>query len=79
MKITAKLFATLRDYAPPGAAGRSFEQDVSPNVTVGNMLDKWSVPENVTLLIFVNSVHADRNHVLNEGDILAVFPPIAGG
>ena len=79
MKITAKLFATLRSHAPPGTCGTAFEDEVPAETTVTDMLRKWRIPEGVTLIVFVNSVHADRDRILEDGDILAVFPPIVGG
>ncbi len=30
-------------------------------------------------LVAVNEEHAQRNHPLNEGDTLAIFPPVSGG
>jgi len=30
-------------------------------------------------LIAVNEEHAHRNHPLNDGDTLAIFPPVSGG
>lgn len=30
-------------------------------------------------LVAVNEEHAQRNHPLNDGDTLAIFPPVSGG
>lgn len=30
-------------------------------------------------LVAVNEEHAHRNHPLNDGDTLAIFPPVSGG
>ncbi len=79
MKVTAKLFATLRDHAPLGSSGRAFEVEAAAGATVQELLDAWEIPGDMPLLILVNSVHATRDHVLRDGDVLAVFPPIAGG
>jgi len=79
VQVTAKLFATLRGHAPPGSTGGAFAQDVDGATTVGDLLAKWRIPEDFPLIIFVNSVHADRERVVEDGDIIAVFPPIAGG
>ncbi len=79
MKITAKLFAGLRSYAPPGTDGHVFEQDIGSGRTVGDLLAQWHVPEATILLIFVNAAHAGKDHVLADGDILAVFPLVGGG
>ncbi len=79
MKVTAKLFATLGSHTPPGLTGNSFVQEIDSSTTVEQLLRKWEIPEDMPLIILVNAVHADKDQVLNDGDILAVFPPIAGG
>lgn len=30
-------------------------------------------------LVAINEEHAHRNHPLNDGDTLAIFPPVSGG
>jgi len=30
-------------------------------------------------LVAVNEEHAQRNHPLNDGDTVAIFPPVSGG
>ena len=55
--------------------------------------DTWEIPEGSTVaqvlkilnlseegkVFLINSRQADKQRVLNEGDVLAIFPPIAGG
>jgi len=79
MKITVKLFANLRELLPEGGDGGSASMEVADGTTVGRVLDGLQVPGNMKLLILVNSAHADKDRVLEPGDVLAVFPPIAGG
>ena len=77
MKITVKLFANLRELLPEGGGSASME--VADGTTVDRVLDGLQVPGNMKLLILVNSAHADRDRALEPGDVLAVFPPLAGG
>lgn len=30
-------------------------------------------------LVAVNEEHSDRNHLLRDGDTVAIFPPVSGG
>jgi molybdopterin synthase sulfur carrier subunit len=32
-----------------------------------------------SVLVAVNEEHAQRNHPLNDGDTVAIFPPVSGG
>ena len=79
MKITAKLFGKLRSHAPPGTEGNVFEEEIDEDAVVEDLLKEWNVPEGITLLILVNSAHKGKEHMLQDGDTLAIFPPVAGG
>lgn len=79
MEITLKLFATLRDYLPAGSKDNAMTLSLGKGAAIGDVLKTISIPEDIKLTIFVNGVHADKGRVLEQGDVLAVFPPIAGG
>ena len=74
MKITVKLFATLRDFGP-----EIQEMSVPENTTVGSVVTSLSLPEDIPLLTIVNGVHTKPEAILQEGDVLALFPPVGGG
>jgi len=52
---------------------------VRKGTTVDDLLDKLSIPPRVTNIVMINGVHKDRKTELEEGDVVSVFPPIAGG
>ena len=83
MKVTLKLYATLADYLPAGARNNRVELEVADAVTVNAILAPFSLPPKLMHLVLVNGVfvppEARASTVLNEGDALAVWPPIAGG
>lgn len=70
MKITFKLFATLTDYLPL-AARRA------------NLIEPFGLPPRLVHLVMVNGHYiqpAERlTRTLVDGDVLAIWPPIAGG
>jgi len=74
MKITVKLFATLRDFGP-----KIQEMSVSENSTIEKAIKSLNLPEEIPLLTIVNGVHTDPEEMLKEGDVLALFPPVGGG
>ncbi|MHB1125124.1 MAG: sulfur carrier protein ThiS [Ramlibacter sp.] len=84
MKITFKLFAMLTDYLPaPARAGNVMELEVPPGATIAQVVEQFALPPKLVHLVLVNGSYvapeARRTHVLQEGDTLAIWPPIAGG
>ena len=78
MKVTLQLFANLRKLLPPGGDGASCVLEMAAGATVGQALARLKVPTE-PLIVFVNSRHAEMDQELKEGDVIAAFPPIAGG
>lgn len=76
MKITIKLFATLRQ-----GRFKIGEFEYPEGTTVGQVLDKLIISrqEMEIGIIFINGKHADFSTIIKAGDILAIFPPVAGG
>lgn len=74
MKITIKLFATLRQ-----GRFKVEEQELPAGTTVVNVIDKLSIPHTELGIIFLNGKHTELDTILNEQDVLAVFPPVGGG
>ncbi len=74
MKITIKLFATLRK-------GRFEERimDLPEGVKIGQVIRQIALPEKEVNLIFINGRNADFNTLLSEGDTVSFFPPVGGG
>lgn len=84
MKITFKLFATLTDYLPAHArVGNLMELDVAPDASILQIIEPFGMPPKLVHLVLVNGhyIAPDKRptHTLQEGDVLAIWPPIAGG
>lgn len=79
MKVEVRLFANLAKLLPPGSQNKRATMTVKKGATVDELLGKLSIPPKITNIVMVNGVHKDRKTVLNEGDVVSVFPPIAGG
>lgn len=73
MKVTVKLFASLRKF---GADEQVIE--LPENATIDDAIDSLHIPK-TALLRIVNGEHCPSKHTLKDGDELALFPPIAGG
>lgn len=83
MKITLKLFATLADYLPEGARGNATELEFNSPPTVAALIESFQLPPRLVHLVLVNGnfvgPEARAQRVLDAGDTLAIWPPIAGG
>ena len=76
MQVTVRLFAGLRERA--GTAERQLDlPDGSAVEDAWNELDLGTQPPG--LLFAINRRYVESDHVLNEGDELAVIPPVSGG
>lgn len=84
MQITLKLFATLTDYLPDAARRDNLVQlTLAEGATVAQAYAPFSLPDKLVHLVLVNgrfiAPEHRASHVLVEGDVLAIWPPIAGG
>jgi sulfur carrier protein ThiS len=84
MRITFKLFASLTDYLPFDARRSNFvELDVAPDAPISQIIEPFGLPPKMVHLVLVNGsyIAPDKRltQTLREGDVLAIWPPIAGG
>ncbi len=79
MKIELKLFASLERYMPEGSSRHAPRKlDVEEGTTIQALLEELRVPIPSVKTIFLNSVHAQGDEILKDGDRIGVFPPVAG-
>ena len=74
MKVTVKLFASLRK--------GKFDMETreySPGTKISQVIDELNIPKDQVSIIFVNNRHAEPERQLDDGDVVAFFPPIGGG
>jgi len=79
MKIEIILYASLACHLPAERSGNSCVLEISEGSTIRDVLASLDVPEDAPRILFLNGRHAKADQPLENGDRLAVFPPIAGG
>jgi molybdopterin converting factor small subunit len=79
ISIELALFATLRIYNPNGESSEPFKMQVPEGSTVAYLLETLKIPPGESKQVFINSCRQELDYVLQEGERVAVFPPIAGG
>lgn len=83
MQVTLKLFASLSEFLPPGHQNNQIKLDVPESTTVSGLLDQYHLPPKLVHLVLINGSYvepSDRpSRTLVQNDVLAVWPPVAGG
>jgi molybdopterin synthase sulfur carrier subunit len=84
MKITFKLFASLTDYLPQQVRyDNQIALEVAPGATILQIIEPFGLPEKMVHLVLINGRYIapeDRATLaLQADDVLAIWPPIAGG
>ncbi len=81
MKATVKLFAMLREKA----GTPELQVELPESSTVADLLKKVEglfpgLPSSAPVtMIAVNSEYVERSHPLQDGDEVALIPPVSGG
>ena len=83
MQITIKLYAMLTDYLPANAEKNVCTLELADNTTVEQVIRQLQLPERYVHLVLLNGIYINHDRLaetlLNEADILAIWPPVAGG
>jgi sulfur carrier protein ThiS len=80
MQITIHLLANYRRYLPDPQSGHpGYQHEVAPGTSAGDVLADLPIPPTDVFTFFVNGRHAERDQVLQAGDILSIFPAVGGG
>ena len=79
MKIEIALYATLSKYLPPDAQNRKAALEVKEGATVREVMSQLGIPRDLPNILLVNGRQAPEETVLKDGEILSIFPPLAGG
>ena len=74
MKITGKFFATLRINRD-----KQIFMEVPTETTIDDVLLSLKVSKDEATILLVNGRAKTAEHVLQDGDIISLFPPVGGG
>ena len=82
--ITFKLYATLQDLLPAGTKRNATPIRIAADASLNEIIDRFKVPRELAHLVLVNGhfrcvADRDARGALQEGDVLAIWPPVAGG
>lgn len=74
MKVTIKLFATLR-------IGRDkiLERNYPEGILIKDIVEDLEIDKNDIAILLRNGISAKMDNKPSDGDTLSIFPPIGGG
>ena len=84
MKIDVRLFANLRDRFPSGDRGRG-TVSLPSGASVQDLLDHLEIPQRSAQMVLVDGQQVARDRtartaiLLEIGQTVSIFPPLAGG
>jgi sulfur carrier protein ThiS len=84
MRITFKLYASLSQYLPADARrSNQMALEVPDAASIAQIIEPFGMPEKLVHLVLINGVYVAPEQRLGfvpkDGDVLAIWPPIAGG
>lgn len=80
MNITVLYFASLADKAKKGQEVLTLDSQISlPNLYTKLQSEHGFELDSSQVRVAINDEFADWNDTINEGDIVAFIPPVAGG
>jgi sulfur carrier protein ThiS len=84
MRITFKLFAQLQDFLPAEARKtNSFSLEIAEGSSVAQVIERFNLPPRLVHLVLLDGAFVppgDREaRLLQDGETLAIWPPVAGG
>ena len=81
IQVELRLLAGMKSHREGGGApnnGAVFV-GVPLGATLAGFLDQAGIDQGRTLVVLVNGRYAAFESMLNDGDVVSVFPPVAGG
>ena len=79
MRVEVRLFATLARYLPQPSQTDSTSLDIADGSTVGDVAAALGIPADLSRITLVNDTEGDDSCRLYSGDVVTLFPPLAGG
>ena len=79
MRVDVQLHATLAAFLPPTSRDGIAVLEVGADATVADVIAALSIPGDLSRIVLVNGHDVGDDARLRPGDVVDVFPPLAGG
>ncbi len=80
MRVEVRVFAHFSDYLPPeDRKERGCLIELPEGSLISDIIHRLGIPENEVNLLMRNDQQVLKDEILADGDVVGIFPPIAGG
>ena len=79
IEVEVRLFNVLRKYRPREARADAFPMKLPDGAALEDLLRLLELPRDEVHLTLVNGLHREITHGLRSGDVVSLFPFVAGG
>jgi molybdopterin converting factor small subunit len=79
VRVEVRLFATLERFLPADSREGTAVLDVPEGSTAADVARRLGIPAGLERVLLINGREADAEQAVSAGDVLDLFPPLAGG
>jgi molybdopterin converting factor small subunit len=79
IRVSVRLFATLRRFFPDYNPDKGIELDVVEGTTVESLIQTLRLPPNEARVVLINGISKKPTDPVKEGDQVSLFTPLGGG
>lgn len=84
MKIELRMFMKFKTYYPSDSSDGKAMISLKDGATFADLLDTLAIPRDEPKLVIINGISWGVSDTVNaetlsDGDVVAIFPPAAGG
>jgi len=79
VRVEVRLFATLERFLPSGSRDGVAVLDVPEGSSAADVARRLGIPAGFDRVLLVNGREAEPERTLAPGDVLDLYPPLAGG
>jgi molybdopterin converting factor small subunit len=79
LRVYVKLFGVFRRYLPNGSEKPSFWLEIGNEAMIEDLFTLFGIPGDLPNVIVCNHRIARKEDILQNGAVVAIFPPLAGG
>lgn len=79
VRVEVQLHATLASFLPPSGRDGAAILDLDDGVTVADVVGRLGIPADLSRIVLVNGHDVEDTTGLRDGDVVDIFPPLAGG